>query len=64
MSYLTVALTSGRLPIQTIELPEKIGVSRDGIHDYRKTHKLIFVDENYGLSFLIVGGPDVPAYAE
>ncbi len=64
MSYLTVALTSGRLSIQTIELLEKIGVSCDGIHDYRKTHKLIFVDENSGLRFLIVGGPDVPAYVE
>ncbi len=50
--------------MQTIALLEKIGVSCDGIHDYRKTHKLIFVDENYGLRFLIVGGPDVPAYVE
>ncbi len=40
-NYLTVALTSGRLSMQTIELLEKIGIYCEGIHNYRTTHKLM-----------------------
>ena len=61
--YLTFALGKGRLAKKTLELFEKIGITCDEIRD-PDTRKLIFVNEELGLRFLLAKGPDVPTYVE
>ena len=61
--YLTFALGKGRLAKKTLELFEKIGITRDEIRD-PDTRKLIFVNEELGLRFFLAKGPDVPTYVE
>ena len=61
--YLTFALGKGRLANQTLALFEKIGITCEEMKDPR-TRKLIFVNEDLKLRFLLAKGPDVPTYVE
>ena len=63
MSYLTIALTKGRLAKQTMKLLEQIGISCEEMND-PDTRKLIFTDEARRLRFFLAKGPDVPTYVE
>ncbi len=62
-SYLTFALTKGRLAFKTLERLEKIGISCEEMKD-KDTRKLIFVNEEKKLKFFLAKGPDVPTYVE
>ena len=57
MEYLTIALTKGRLAVQTLELFEKIGISCPEMRDGR-SRKLIFTNEERGVRFFILRGPN------
>ncbi len=63
LSYLTIALTKGRLADKTLELLEKCGITCDEMKD-KDTRKLIFVNEQLKLKFFLAKGPDVPTYVE
>ncbi len=62
-SYLTIALTKGRLALKTLERLESIGISCEEMKD-KDTRKLIFVNEEKKLKFFLAKGPDVPTYVE
>ena len=62
-TYLTFALTKGRLAKQTLELLESIGITCEEMKD-KDTRKLIFVNEELKLKFFLSKGPDVPTYVE
>ncbi len=63
MKYLTFALTKGRLAKQTLEMPEKLGITCEEMKD-KSSRKLIFVNEERKLKFFLAKGPDVPTYVE
>ena len=63
MTYLTIALTKGRLASKTLELLEKTGITCEEMKD-KNTRKLIFVNEEKKLRFFLAKGPDVPTYVE
>ncbi|MCR4652103.1 MAG: ATP phosphoribosyltransferase [Eubacterium sp.] len=63
MRYLTFALTKGRLAEQTMGLLEQLGISCEEMKD-KRTRKLIFTNEEYGMRFFLAKGPDVPTYVE
>ncbi len=63
MEYLTIALTKGRLAVQTLELFEKIGISCPEMRDGR-SRKLIFADEKQKIRFFLAKAGDVPTYVE
>ena len=63
MRYLTFALTKGRLAEQTMGLLERLGISCEEMKD-KRTRKLIFTNEEYGMRFFLAKGPDVPTYVE
>ena len=62
-SYLTFALTKGRLADKTLALLEKCGITCEEMKD-KDTRKLIFVNEELKLRFFLAKGPDVPTYVE
>ena len=61
--YLTFALCKGRLAKQTLELLEELGITCEEMKD-KDSRKLIFVNEELKLKFLVSKGPDVPTYVE
>ena len=61
--YLTFALCKGRLAKQTLELLEELGITCEEMKD-KDSRKLIFVNEELKLKFLLSKGPDVPTYVE
>ena len=63
MRYLTFALTKGRLAKKTLEMLEKLGITCEEMKD-KKSRKLIFVNEELKLKFVLAKGPDVPTYVE
>ena len=63
MTYLTVALTKGRLAQKTLDMFEQIGITCEEMRD-KDTRKLIFVNEDLKLRFFLAKGPDVPTYVE
>ncbi len=63
MSYLTIALTKGRLAFQTLELLEKIGITCGEMKD-KNSRKLIFTNEELGIRFFLAKANDVPTYVE
>ena len=63
MSYLTVALTKGRLANKTMEMFEKAGITCEEMKD-KDSRKLIFVNEDLKMKFFLAKGPDVPTYVE
>ena len=62
-SYLTFALTKGRLAKKTLELLEQTGITCEEMKD-PDSRKLIFVNEELRLQFFLAKGPDVPTYVE
>ncbi len=62
-SYLTVALTKGRLADKTLALLEKAGITCEQIKD-KDTRRLIFVNKEQKFRFFLAKGPDVPTYVE
>lgn len=62
MRYLTVALAKGRLADFAIELFDGIGVNCSEMK--QNSRKLIFIDEKWGLKFIMVKPGDVPTYVE
>ena len=63
MKYLTFALTKGRLASKTLEMLEKLGITCEEMKE-KDSRKLIFVNEQQKLKFLLAKGPDVPTYVE
>lgn len=62
MEELTIALTKGRLAEKSMKLLTRAGYPcREMEEDSRK---LIFCNEELGLSFFLSKGPDVPTYVE
>jgi ATP phosphoribosyltransferase len=61
--YLTFALCKGRLALQTLELLEKIGIFCEELKD-KDSRKLIFVNEEAKVKFLLAKAPDIPTYVE
>ncbi|MGE5474589.1 MAG: ATP phosphoribosyltransferase [Ignavibacteriales bacterium] len=62
MDYITFALAKGRLADLTIDLLECAGISCKKIS--KNTRKLIFVNEEEKLKFVLVKPSDVPTYVE
>jgi len=62
MEYITFALAKGRLAELTIEMLESAGISCKEIS--KDTRKLIFVNEEEKLKFVLVKPSDVPTYVE
>ena len=62
-SYLTFALTKGRLADKTLSLLESIGFTCEEMKD-KSSRKLVFVNEEQKLRFFLAKGPDVPTYVE
>ncbi|MBO6113186.1 MAG: ATP phosphoribosyltransferase [Lachnospiraceae bacterium] len=62
-SYLTFALTKGRLALKTLDMLEEIGIFCDELRD-KETRKLIFTNEEKRVRFFLAKGPDVPTYVE
>lgn len=62
MEYITFALAKGRLADLTIDLLQSVGISCQEISD--NTRKLIFVNEEEKLKFVLVKPSDVPTYVE
>ncbi|HHU63012.1 MAG TPA: ATP phosphoribosyltransferase [Clostridiales bacterium] len=62
MSYLTIALAKGRLAERTVELFERAGIDCKALK--KPTRKLVLVDEDQGLKFILVKPSDVPTYVE
>lgn len=63
MSYLTIALTKGRLAYRTLELLEKVGITCEEMKD-KNSRKLIFANEELGVRFFLAKANDVPTYVE
>lgn len=62
MSYLTIALSKGRLAELSMELFEKIGI--DCSEMKTNSRKLIFNDEKNSIKFFLAKPADVPTYVE
>lgn len=62
MRYLTFALAKGRLAELTVDLLESIGITCEEIKS--NTRKLIFINEDLKLKFILVKPSDVPTYVE
>lgn len=60
--FITVALPKGKLFGLSAELFGKVGWTADGLHE--KSRKLVIVNENLGLKFIITKTADVPTYVE
>ena len=63
MRYLTFALAKGRLAKTAMKMFEDIGIECEEMKD-EKTRKLIFVNEELKLKFIIAKTADVPTYVE
>ena len=63
MRYLTFALCKGRLAKKTLALLERLGITCEEMKD-PNSRKLIFVNEELKLKFVLAKGPDVPTYVE
>lgn len=63
MSYLTIALTKGRLAYKTLGLLEQVGITCDEMKD-ESSRKLIFTNEDLGVRFFLAKANDVPTYVE
>ncbi len=63
MSYLTIALTKGRLAYRTLDLLEKVGITCEEMKD-KNSRKLIFANEELGVRFFLAKANDVPTYVE
>ncbi len=63
MSYLTIALTKGRLAYRTLDLLEKVGITCEEMKD-KHSRKLIFANEELGVRFFLAKANDVPTYVE
>ena len=63
MRYLTFALCKGRLAKKTLALLERLGITCEEMKD-PNSRKLIFVNEELKLKFILAKGPDVPTYVE
>ena len=61
--YLTFALTKGRLADKTLSLLEQVGITCEEMKD-KNSRKLVFVNEELKLKFVLAKGPDVPTYVE
>ena len=62
MSYLTFALTKGRLAFTAMNMLACIGITCDEM--YEQSRKLIFVNEEQNLKFFLAKADDVPTYVE
>lgn len=62
MDELTIALTKGRLAEKSMKLLTEAGYPCREMEE--DTRKLIFKNEELGLSFFLSKGPDVPTYVE
>ncbi|WP_022851931.1 ATP phosphoribosyltransferase [Limisalsivibrio acetivorans] len=60
---ITVALPKGRLAEETIELFVEKGITAEGVVD-EETRKLVFLDEEHGMRYMLVRNMDVPTYVE
>ncbi len=60
--YLTIALPKGKLFTLSSELFAKIGYTADGL--YEKSRKLVIVNEEKKIKFIITKTADVPTYVE
>ena len=63
MRYITFALAKGRLAKKAMEILEEIGITCEEMKD-EKTRKLIFVNEELKLKFILAKASDVPTYVE
>ena len=63
MRYLTFALAKGRLAKKTLALLEQIGITCEEMKD-PDTRKLIFVNEELKMKFVLSKATDVPTYVE
>lgn len=63
MSYLTIALTKGRLAYKTLDLLEQVGITCEEIKD-KSSRKLIFTNEEAKVRFFLAKANDVPTYVE
>lgn len=63
MSYLTIALTKGRLAYKTLGLLEQAGITCEEMKD-KNSRKLIFTNEESGVRFFLAKANDVPTYVE
>ncbi|MDR2884564.1 MAG: ATP phosphoribosyltransferase [Deferribacteraceae bacterium] len=61
MNKISFALPKGRLAEDTIKLFIDKGITREGVVDFT-SRKLIFDDEQSGISFLLIRNSDVPTY--
>jgi len=59
---LTIALAKGRLADETIKILEKAGVDCTALKE--KSRKLVFLDEENGIRFIMVKPTDVPVYVD
>ena len=62
MSYLTVALSKGRLARETLKLFASCGLAHEEINEHSR--KLIFVDEEKKMKYFLAKSSDVPTYVE
>ena len=63
MSYLTIALTKGRLAYRTLDLLAQAGITCEEIKD-KNSRKLIFTNEEAKVRFFLAKANDVPTYVE
>lgn len=63
MKYITVALAKGRLAEKAAEFFETAGIPCREITD-KKTRKLIFANDDFGIRFFLAKANDVPTYVE
>ena len=62
MDYLTIALPKGKLFSLSAELFAKIGYTEEGLSE--KSRKLVIVNEEKKIKFIITKTADVPTYVE
>ncbi|WP_196593061.1 ATP phosphoribosyltransferase [Pectinatus sottacetonis] len=62
MEYLTIALPKGKVFTKAVDLFSKIGYTAEGLSD--KSRKLIIVNEEKKIRFIITKTADVPVYVE
>jgi len=62
MEYLTIALAKGRLAEITIEILEQCGINCQSLK--QSTRKLVLIDEENKVKFLLVKPSDVPTYVD
>lgn len=60
---IAVALPKGRLAEETAALFAEKGICRAGVVDF-DSRKLVFEDEESGISFLLIRNSDIPVYVE